>query len=184
MSVKFIAIGTSLGGVKALSTLFAGLPADFSVPIAVVIHRAPTVYDYLIESLQKSTVLNIEEASDKLPVTAGRIVVAPADYHLLVDEQHYALSLDAPVDYARPSINVLFESVAEQYGASALGILLTGGGNDGVQGMQRIKQCNGSVLIESPDSAQDPTLPLAAIHAGVASTGYSLDQIIGELTQR
>ncbi len=177
MGVKLIVIGTSLGGLNALTELFSCLPANFVTPIAVVIHRGVTEFDYLIDVLQKSTDIKIIEARDKLPVSPSEIVVAPADYHLLIDKNYYALSVDAPVQYARPSIDVLFESVADQYGAAAIGILLTGGGCDGVSGLGKIKDRNGAVFVQNPLTAEDPGLPQAALDAAIVTDTFLVDQI-------
>lgn len=109
------------------------------------------------------------------------ITIAPADYQLLVDNRRYALSVDAPVGNARPSIDVLFESVAEKFGTRAMGVLLTGGGKDGVRGLEKIRQRNGAVLIECPSTAEDGSLPAAAIEAGTAKAGFPLDELAAQL---
>ncbi len=176
-----IAIGTSLGGIDTLTELFSYLPVGFPVPIAVVIHRGTTEFDYLIDVLQKSTRIAIVEAHDKLSISPDEIVIAPADYHLLVDKHHYAISIDAPVQFARPSIDVLFESVADQYGAGAVGVILTGGGCDGVYGAGKIKSRGGAVLVQHPSTAQDPGLPQAALDAGMVADNLSIAQIARRL---
>ena len=181
MRVEIVAIGTSLGGVDALSRLFSGLPGDYSIPIVVVIHRGMVEFDYLIDVLQKSTALQVMEASDKLDLSPGHIVVAAADYHLLVDRGHCALSVDDPVEFARPSIDVLFESVADQFGATAVGILLTGGGVDGIHGLGQIKSKGGLVFAQSPATARDPVLPQAAIDRGIVTESHSIDELAKQL---
>jgi two-component system chemotaxis response regulator CheB len=163
MAIEFIAIGTSLGGVKALTQIFTLLPAKFTIPIAVVIHRAPMQNDYLVSTLQKSTSLYVQEAIDKQSIDSTNIIIAPADYHLLVDNGHYALSVEGPVEHARPSI------------------ILTGGGRDGVRGLELIKRHGGSVLIESPETAEDPTLPQAAIDAELAGVTYPIEKLVSKL---
>lgn len=180
--IDCIAIGTSLGGINALRILFSALPADLSIPIVVVIHRAPTSNDSLVDMLQKYSKLVVQEGGDRLPLLPGTITLAPADYHLLIEEAHCALSLEGAVHYARPSIDVLFDSVADNYGPRALGILLTGGGVDGVMGLGRIARVGGQVLIENPETAFAPGLPEAALATGIVSEGMSLQEIANHLT--
>ncbi|WP_027856580.1 chemotaxis protein CheB [Marinobacterium jannaschii] len=177
MTVDCIAIGTSLGGMDALRRLLTSLPATLKVPLVVVIHRASVQHDYLLEVLQKHTPLKVQEAQDRLAVTPGTITIAPADYHLLVDSGRFVLSLDAPLKFARPSIDALLESVADEYAENALGILLTGGGEDGLKGLQAIKNAGGIVLVENPQTAFEPGLPAAAIGAGIVSDGLTLEEI-------
>lgn len=181
MSTKFITIGASLGGFDALKKIFSRLPADFSIPIAVVIHRQAYAQDYLCEFLQKNTKLTVSEAYDKTLISGSGITMAPAGYHLLVDGKHYALSIDSPISGARPSIDVMFGSAADFFGHEALGILLTGGGFDGVNGLCAIKAQGGKTIVEDPVTAFSPELPQAAITAGVAGKVFALDDIALEL---
>ncbi|AOW75814.1 hypothetical protein A3Q34_02435 [Colwellia sp. PAMC 20917] len=181
MPIKMIFIGTSLGGLKALGQLFSQLPDNFSIPIAVVIHRSSIEFDYLVESLQKHTSLTVHEALDKQPIKHSTVTIAPADYHLLVEDAHFALSTDFAIEHARPSIDVLMESGADNYGEQALGIILTGGGHDGVQGLKAIKDRGGRVLVQSPSSCEDSTLPQAVIQAGIAIKGYSIKELAHEM---
>lgn len=163
MAVDFIGIGASLGGVAAVSELLSNLPSDFQIPVAAVIHRGANDVDYLLTTLSKSTSIVMSEPFDKMAISPNSIILAPADYHLLIDDDHYALSADIPVNYARPSIDVLFESIADRYGKTALGVLLTGGGVDGASGLLRIKSCDGETFVQDPHSALDPSLPNAAL---------------------
>lgn len=180
-AVEFIAIGASLGGIKALNTLFASFPSYFSFPVGVVLHRSAIGVDFLAESLQKSTSIVVHEAIDKMPIKPDTITLAPADYHLLVDTRQYSISVDLPCHHARPSIDVFFESVADEYADKAVGIILTGGGEDGVRGLNKIKMAGGLVMVQAPDTAEDASLPNAAIAAGIVDAGLSLQQIGAQL---
>lgn len=183
MTTKLIVIGTSAGGVQALGELFSLLPSTFILPIAVVLHRATIEFDYLVAQLQRSSHLLVQEGGDKLPIRPATITIAPADYHLLIDDQCYALSTENAVEYARPSIDVLMESAADSYGENVLGILLTGGGKDGVQGLLSIKTKGGKVAAQRPDTAQNPTLPQAAIDFGAVTETYSINLLAKLLIQ-
>jgi two-component system chemotaxis response regulator CheB len=160
-----IVIGASLGGLRALSVLFAGLPADFPLPIAVAQHRHVDTNGSLSAILQLHSALAIVEVEDKQDIQPGQIYLAPSDYHLLVEPGGFALSTEAPVAYARPSIDVLFESAASAYGSRAIGIILTGASNDGARGLARIKQRGGLALAQEPATAESPVMPAAAIAA-------------------
>src|SRR5512146_2992330 len=120
---RLVALGGSAGGLDAVRAILADLPADMDAAVVVVQHRA-RYSDALSDVLQLSSALPVAEAEDKDPVAPGRVYIAPADYHLLVEPGHFALSTDAPVLFSRPSIDVLFESIADSYGANALGIVL------------------------------------------------------------
>ena len=164
-----IAIGTSLGGLSALSRLLASLPAGFTVPLAVVQHRAAAPdQGRLTEVLQEYTAVRVIEAEDKMAIEPGVLYLAPADYHLLVEERGLlALSTDAPVRSARPSIDVLFETAADAYGPELLAVLLTGASADGAAGIAAVKGRGGRAIIEDPATAECRTMPAAAL-AGTA----------------
>ena len=154
MNYQIIAIGASLGGMEALRTLLAFLPRHFPVPLAAVLHRhAESEGEIMTAFFQKQCVLEVIEAEDKTSMRPGHVYLAPADYHLMVESDHFALSSDDFVNHARPSIDVFFESVAEVYGKRAVGVILTGFGKDGAQGLAAIKRAGGLTIVQSPDSA-------------------------------
>ena len=177
---RLVVVGTSLGGMRALEVILRGLTADFPLPIAVVQHRG-TEWDgqqsHLTRLLQLHSRLGIVEASDKEPLVGGRVYLAPPDYHLLVDDGCLALSVDARVYHARPSVDVLFESAAEAYRDGVLGVLLTGASADGTAGAQRIKQRGGTVIAQDPHTAESPIMPGAAISAGAVDCVLPLAEI-------
>ena len=180
MKSRVIVIGTSLGGMRALQVILGGLTSDFPLPIAVVQHRG-TEWDgqqsHLTSLLQRHSALRVVEASDKDPLAGGCVYLAPPDYHLLVDDGCLALSIDARVYHARPSVDVLFESAADAYREGVLGVLLTGASADGTAGAQRIKRLGGTVIAQDPHTAESPIMPGAAISAGVVDRVLPLDEI-------
>ena len=178
-----IVIGASLGGLQALQTILRGLPPTFPWPAAVVLHRDKEPDSSLCELLQRSSALPVVEVLDKQPIQPGTIYLAPADYHLLVEPGHFCLSTDDPVCCARPSIDVLFESAADVYGPSLIGVVLTGGSRDGAGGAARIQREGGIVLVQDPATAQNAVMPAAAIDATKTSFVLPLSQLGGRLIQ-
>ena len=165
MADKIFVVGTSSGGLAALQVLLPGLPEDFPCPLVVVQHRGKEPGSGLCDFLQRSSRLPIGEPEDKEPIAQGRIYLAPRDYHLLIEKGNFALSTDAPVSYARPSVDVLFESAADAYGESVVGVILTGANEDGARGLAKIKSAGGLALVQEPATAQTPEMPQAAIAA-------------------
>jgi two-component system, chemotaxis family, protein-glutamate methylesterase/glutaminase len=162
---EIIAVGASLGGLEALSTLLGELPAGFGCPIVVVQHRRPDTDARLADLLNARCPLTVREPDDKEPLVAGHVFVAPANYHLLVERGSVALSTDAPVLYARPSIDVLFESVADVYAEAAVGVMLTCANEDGALGSKAIKNAGGRVLVQDPTTAESAVGPRATLAA-------------------
>jgi two-component system chemotaxis response regulator CheB len=161
-----IVLGCSMGGMRALETIFGVLPEDFPLPILVVQHRYRTSNESLPAFFRRHTKLPVVDATDKEWVKPGHVYLAPADYHLLVDRDgELSLSVDDRVEYARPSVDVLFESAAEAYGAGVIGVVLTGANSDGARGARQIKKRGGFVLVQEPDGAESPEMPRAALAA-------------------
>lgn len=184
MQFKLAVLGTSLGGLRALEVLLSGLPKKLSYAIAIVQHRHRSSDGELISHLQQQTTLSIVEAGDKEPITTGQIYLAPADYHLLVENTgHFALSTDAPVCYARPAIDVLFESAADAYSKQVAGIILTGASQDGAQGSAKIAAVGGLVIVQDPHTAESDVMPKAAIAAVPNARVLSLTAIASLLVE-
>jgi two-component system, chemotaxis family, protein-glutamate methylesterase/glutaminase len=182
MGCELIAIGASWGGLRAVGDVLAGLPRDFRPAVAVVQHRsADSVPGMLTEALGRRTELPVCEAGDKEPVRGGNVYLAPPDYHLLVEPGHFELSLDGPETYSRPSIDVFFESLADAYGADAVGVLLTGASADGAAGLARVREAGGTTLVQDPDDAERGEMPRAAIELGAAGRVATLAEIPGLL---
>jgi two-component system chemotaxis response regulator CheB len=177
-SPRLVVIGTSLGGMRALQEVLGGLAFDFPLPVAVVQHRGPdTTPSQMAPLLQLHCALPVAEAEDKQPFRGGHIYLAPSDYHLLVDAGKFALSTDARVQHARPSIDVLFESAADAYRETVLAVVLTGASADGAQGALRVKRRGGTVVAQDPSTAEAPTMPAAAIAAGAVDRVLPLEEI-------
>ena len=177
MNVQFIAIGASLGGTAALQTLLPTLPMDWPAVVTLVFHRGQGPGEMLGRFLAKYSRWPVEEAQDKTPIVPGRLYFAPSDYHLMVEGDHFALTTEAVVSYARPSIDVLFDSVADVYGERAAGVVLTGAGHDGAAGLTAIKERGGLTLVQSPETAECPSMPNAAIATGKVDKILPLEEI-------
>jgi two-component system, chemotaxis family, protein-glutamate methylesterase/glutaminase len=159
-----IVIGASAGGVHAVSLLLSRLPKDFPVPIAVVQHTHRNAAGYSVQYINERTELSVKEGDDKEKIRKGSVYISPPNYHLLIEgDGTLSLSADERVNYARPSIDVLFESAADSYGSAAAGILLTGANEDGVAGLEMIKKAGGIALVQDPDTAEARTMPEGAV---------------------
>lgn len=162
--IEAVVIGTSAGGLAALSALVEGLGRDFPLPLLVVQHVPDNVPTQLAEIFARRTALRVKEADEKEPVVAGTLYFAAPGYHLLV-ERDFSLSLsqDEPVHFSRPAIDVLFESAADAWGPRVAGILLTGASEDGAAGLVAIQEAGGLTVVQDPAEAEVPTMPLAAL---------------------
>jgi two-component system, chemotaxis family, protein-glutamate methylesterase/glutaminase len=176
-----VAIGTSWGGLSALGRILGGLPAEFPLPIVVVQHRSKDSDNLMANLLQDMSDLIIHEAEDKDTLLPSNVYVAPADYHLMVDDGVVSLTTDAPVRYSRPSIDVAFESVARSYGSGAIGVILTGANEDGSRGLARIIDLGGRGIVEDPKTAEMPVMPEAAKRAAPAAEVLPLQDIAPRL---
>lgn len=156
-----IVVGVSAGGLSALCELLRPLPAEFPIAIAVVQHRSKDS-TALASVLQDCTQLRVCDVDDKTPINPGEVHIAPPDYHVLVDDGFYSLSVDEPVTYSRPSIDVLFESAADQLGSGVIGIVMTGANRDGSRGLRRIADAGGHAIVQDPETAEVPIMPAAA----------------------
>ncbi len=181
MAFEIVVVGTSTGGLKALQVLLSGLPADFPLPVVIVQHRGIGAESGLCEFLGQSSSLPVSEPEDKEPLLAGHAYLAPRDYHLLIANRSFALSTDPPVGFARPSIDVLFESAADEYGERAIGVILTGANRDGARGLAAIKSHGGLTLVEEPCSAVCREMPDAALAQTKADWILPLEEIATRL---
>ena len=162
--VEAVVIGASAGGVQALGTLLAALPADLRPPCFVVLHLPRERPSLLPEIFSPHCRRPVEEAQDKEPVQSGTVYIAPPDYHLMLDRgPTVALSTDELVHFSRPSIDVLFESAADVYGKGLLGIILTGWNQDGADGLEAVHRAGGLTIVQNPDTAEAPVMPQAAL---------------------
>ena len=178
MPFGIVAIGASWGGMRAIGIVLEALPEDFEPAVVVVQHRGASHDENLLEQvLARSSKIDVVPVTDKEPLLPGRVYVAPADYHLIVEPGHLALSTEELVQFARPSIDVLFESVAEVYGDRAVGVVLTGRNEDGAEGLVRIRAAGGFTVVQDPDTAEQAEMPAAAIARGAARRVLPLDEI-------
>ena len=165
MSYELIVVGTSLGGLNALEILLNEFPASFLLPIVIVQHRGKDTDEGICEYLQRYSAMPIVEVEDKQDIKNGHVYIAPPNYHLLVERGCFALSTEAPVYFARPSIDVLFESAARTYKNRVIALVLTGSSRDGAQGAKMIKEFGGLVIAQDPNSAESNVMPYSAILA-------------------
>ncbi len=173
-----LVVGASAGGIYALSTVFSSFPQDFPLPVLVVQHMHPHLKSQLAHILQKKTALKTQEAEEKESIKSGIIYIAPPNYHLLVElDRSLSLSTDGRVNYARPAVNVLFESAADAYQDRLIGLILTGANNDGATGLRRIKQAGGYTIVQEPHTAESSSMPEAACAATEVDIILPLEEI-------
>lgn len=155
-----VAIGASSGGLEAMITILQQLPAAYCLPTVLVLHQRANRESGVPAMLGRYTHLTVIEPEDKQRIETGYLYVAPPNYHLLVEhEKIFSLSLDAPVNFSRPSIDMLLESAAVAYGPHLIACILSGANADGTAGAQAVKQRKGQVYIQSPASATMPVMP-------------------------
>ena len=188
ITADIVAIGVSTGGPAALAEVLSHLPADFPAPILLVQHMPQMFTRFLAERLNGQTPLSVVEAVDGQPLKSGVVYVAPGDFHLTVKKRSGSvvtmLDQAAPQNSHRPSADVLFKSVAETYGARGLALVLTGMGQDGVQGAEEITRAGGRVLVQDEATSVVWEMPGLVVNAGLADAVLPLGQIAGELQRR
>lgn len=162
-----IVVGGSSGAVEALTALLPPLPATLRASVAVVLHLPRDRRSLLADIFRGRCALPLREAHDKDAVEPGTVYFAPPDYHLLMDQgPRLSLSVDPPVHFSRPSIDVLFESAADLFGPRLVGIVLSGANEDGARGLAAIRDGGGLTLVQDPASAPMPAMPQAALASG------------------
>jgi two-component system chemotaxis response regulator CheB len=176
--IELVVIGASSGGLDVLITLLQRLPDHYLIPTVVVLHQRPNRSSGVPKMLAKYTHMQVQEPEDKQGIEAGNLYVAPPNYHLLIDsDKVFSLSLDAPLNYCRPSIDMAFESAAEAYRSHLVGCVLTGANSDGADGVRYIKQNDGYVLVQDPAQATVDSMPRAAIAAAEVDEVLNIEQI-------
>jgi two-component system chemotaxis response regulator CheB len=183
-SARAIVVGASAGALEALSVILPALPANYRLPVLIVVHVPPDKKIVLVELFRHKCRIAVHEAEDKEPIQSGNIYFAPADYHLLVEKDgSVSLSSDEPVLYSRPAIDVLFESAADAYGPDLIGIVLTGANEDGANGIRAIVAAGGTAIVQSPEGAFASAMPRAALAACPTADVLSLDEIAARLQE-
>jgi two-component system chemotaxis response regulator CheB len=185
---KLLAIGVSTGGPTALSVIFPMFPPDFPAPVLVVQHMPPVFTHLLAERLQKLTSLSVEEAVEGAVVAPGKVLIAPGDYHMCVREEggqvRIALDQSIPLNSCRPSVDALFNSVAATYGASAIGAVLTGMGQDGLRGAERLKSVGAYIIAQNEASSVVWGMPGFVARAGIADAVVPLTGVVPEILKQ
>ena len=174
-------VGASWGGLAALTSLVAALPRTFPLPVAVIQHRSRHADNLLAGLLQDVTSLRVVDVEDKEPLDPGTIYIAPANYHMLVEDGYLSLTTDPVVRFSRPSIDVTFISAADAYPGATLGVVLTGANDDGSRGLRHIVDRGGKAIVQDPATAESPTMPLAATRAVPEAEVLPLSAIPGRM---
>src|SRR5262249_34881317 len=175
---ELIVVGASWGGLDAVGRVLADVPEDIDQPIVIAQHRHRSAAPGgLADLLHLRIKRPVQDVQDKMPIEPRIVYIAPPDYHLLVERGSFALSVDERVQYARPSIDVLFESAALAYGPALIGVILTGASEDGAAGLATVKRRGGIAIVQEPASAARRTMPDAAIAATAPDAGLPLPEI-------
>lgn len=173
-----VVMGASVGAVDALSAILTRLPARFPLPVMIVVHLPSDQKSLLVDLFAAKCRMKVREPDDKEPILPGVIYLAPPDYHLLVEhERIFSLANDDPVNFCRPAIDPLFESAAEVYTNSLIGVILTGANHDGTAGLRRIGEAGGTTFVQRPNTAASPIMPVAAQKAWPDARVFDLEQI-------
>lgn len=181
---RLVVMGASAGALEALGRILPSLPADYPVPILLVVHLPPEKDSMLAGLLDAKCQLRVKEAEDKEAAQAGCVYVAPPDYHLLIEKDLIiSLSNEEEVQFSRPSIDVLFEAAADSVGAGAVAVVLTGGNEDGARGAQAIMKAGGVVLVQEPQTAYCAAMPEAARSFCPQARVLELDAMASELRE-
>jgi two-component system, chemotaxis family, protein-glutamate methylesterase/glutaminase len=180
--IEAVVIGGSAGALNVVRELLRALDTPARAPVVVVFHLPPRSPDGLAELLSRECAFRVKQAEDKEPLEAGTVYLAPPGYHLLIESHRaFALSVDAPVHFSRPSIDVLFESAADAYGSGLLAVLLSGASADGAAGLQEVSAAGGMTVVQAPSSAESETMPNAALHLFKPTFIWTPEELAREL---
>jgi two-component system chemotaxis response regulator CheB len=186
--VEVVGIGCSTGGPNALAVVVPAFAEDWTVPTLIAQHMPPDFTARLAERLAARAGLRVREGKDGQPLDAAQVWVAPGDWHLVVQRSGAACQLrlthDAPVNSCRPSVDVMFASLAECFGAGVLAVVLTGMGQDGLHGCERIRAAGGQVIVQDEASSVVWSMPGSVAEAGLADAVLPLDDIGPEIVRR
>ena len=186
--VEIVAIGVSTGGPNALSALLPELPGDLPVPIVIVQHMPPVFTRLLAERLGTQSALKVSEGVPGDPVRPGHVYIAPGDYHMIVKRDGVTMRVqtnqEPPENSCRPAADVLFRSVVDVYGAGTLGVILTGMGQDGLCGCERIREAGGQILAQDEASSVVWGMPGFVARGGLADQVLPLKELAGEIVRR
>lgn len=183
VNFEALVIGTSAGGFDALANVIPSLNRDFPMPVLIVIHRNSQSDSFLSTFLNDKSALNVKEAVDKEEIVGGNVYIAPPNYHMFVGRNHTInLSTTPAVNFSRPAIDPLFETASEVYFEKLIGLVLTGGNDDGSRGLLRIKKMGGHTIVQTPEDAKISVMPESAVKAvGAPDMVLNLNEIPGYL---
>lgn len=175
----YVVIGGSAGSFQIVTNILANLPKDFPFPMFLCLHRLKTVRTGFVEALELKSTLPIHEPQDKDPILPGHVYLAPANYHMYIEQGNtISLSTEEVVNHSRPSIDITFESAAQILGPQCVGILLSGANKDGAIGLKMMKDMGGTVIVQSPDECQVKTMTMAALNITDVDFVFTSEQII------
>jgi two-component system chemotaxis response regulator CheB len=185
---KAVAIGVSTGGPNALAEIVPLIPANFALPVFIVQHMPPIFTRLLAERLQSLTKLRVQEAADGMRVNGGNIYIAPGDFHMRVTKcgQDKVVTLDRaePENFCRPSVDPLFRSVADVYGGAVIAVILTGMGQDGRLGVERLRKEGAWVIAQDQASSVVWGMPGAVARAGLADVVSDLKSVVPQILRQ
>jgi chemotaxis response regulator CheB len=179
-----VVVGASAGGLVALTALLAAIDPAFALPILIVQHLAPDHPSMLVHLLQQNSALPVHQAVDGDAPLPGHVYVAPPDHHLVVAEGRLRLTHEDPVRFSRPSVDVLFESVAKSYDGSVIGVVLSGSGSDGTGGARAIRAKGGRIVVQDEESATNYGMPGAVVAAGAADEILCIPDMVTYLERK
>jgi len=178
-----VVIGSSAGGLLALTEIIPKLPKEF-ISVIVVMHLKPDSESFMVPYLAQMSALSVKEAVCNEPILKNIVYIAPPYYHLLIEhDQSFSYSLEEPVNFCRPSIDLLFESAALAYQDRLLGLVLTGANSDGSLGLKSIKEHGGLLMVQDPKTAEFPEMPSAAIELNEVDYIIPLNEIADKLME-
>ncbi|MES2689181.1 MAG: chemotaxis protein CheB [Bacteroidota bacterium] len=179
ISCKVLVIGGSAGSLEVLLHILPRLKPPLPFPVVIIVHRKYSEVSTLATLLSSKTSIKVKEPEDKEDIAAGTVYLAPADYHLLVeDSKVFSLDYSEKVNYSRPSIDVTFETAAEVYRDGVVGVLLSGANSDGVEGLACIKKYKGFVIVQSPETAQTSYMPEQAVKSNQFDEVMDMDKMV------
>ncbi|PID88269.1 MAG: chemotaxis protein CheB [Bacteroidia bacterium] len=179
-----IVIGGSAGSFNVVLNILSNLPKDYPFPVILVLHRLKHIKNSFVDAISLKTLLPVCEPYDKQSVTPGQIYIAPANYHLYIEpDQTFALSVEDPVNYSRPAIDITFSSAGCVWQEKCVAVLLSGANADGALGLKTVKSCGGTILVQSPQEAIVNVMPTAGIKEAKPEKIFTTPQIIDYLLQ-
>jgi len=186
--IEIVAIGTSTGGPNALAEVLPRIPKDFPVPLVVVQHMPPTFTRLLAERLSRLSAIPIREGRAGMALAPGEAWIAPGDFHMKIlragKRTILNLNQSPPENSCRPSVDVMFRSVAEAYGGKVLGVIMTGMGSDGVLGARAIRDAGGEIIVQDEASSVVWGMPGLVHASGLANAVYPVQSLADEITER